>query len=87
MHPCYGMAPSLGRSQSRPLKRNRYISGYGKVLPRPWNGAEGFLCLGMGDIMLIHPYILFLFTVPHLSSESLFAPSGEFALRVVSLGI
>ena len=64
---------------SCPETQQRYISGYGKVLSRTWNGSEGFLCLGRGDILLIHPYMLFLFTVPNLSStlaqQSLFALS------------
>ena len=36
--------------------------------------------LGRGDVMLIHPYMLFLFTVPILSSTH---HLGECALQVV----
>ena len=50
-----------------------YISGYGKVLFRIWNGAEGLLCL-VGGMISINPYMLFQFTVLDLVQESLFTP-------------
>ena len=51
IRPFYGIAPQLGRSPLHFLKCNKsymYISGYGKVLSRTWNGAQGFLCLSRG---------------------------------------
>ena len=78
IRPCYGTAPSLGRSQFFPLKRNSTIS---QVMER------SHLELGIAQrdfsawygAMLIYPSMLSLFMVPHLSSvqQHLFALSGR----------
>ena len=68
-------------SASVPETQQRYISGYGKVLSRTWNGTERLIVGG-----LFHPPVLSVSvhcTLPlfRVSSNRL----GDFAPRVVSL--